>query len=90
MWRRGDTAHAESRSAIAAKWYLMGTNSIFRSLEEEISQKCFRKAALCFVEVGMLVEADKMMEKCAGGIDSAKNHFVRFYTATLAKNEEQG
>lgn len=37
----------------------------------------------------MYDEADAVISRCSGP-DSAKNHFVRFYNATLKRDEVQG
>ena len=91
LWRHGDVAyaHKDKKLNLAAQWYLLGTHEIFDPLQESNRFKSFRKAALCLAETGKLQEADQVMERCVDK-DCAKNNFVRFYIATMRKDEAQG
>ncbi|KAG6334327.1 hypothetical protein ID866_4762 [Astraeus odoratus] len=50
IWQYGDRHYHASRWTEAADWFICGTHAVFSSLGPSSSSKCFRKAALCYLQ----------------------------------------
>ncbi|KAF6758817.1 meiosis protein SPO22/ZIP4 like-domain-containing protein [Ephemerocybe angulata] len=79
IWRFGGKLHQGKKWAAAADWYLLGSHQLFRRPSPEMSNKCYRKAALCYIELKEYAKASTVIRRC--GSNEAATHYVTFLTA---------
>jgi hypothetical protein len=79
LWSYGDREYQAKRWSNAAEWYLAGTHQIFRSLGQISISKCFRKAALCYIQLREYALASAVIRRCPS--NEATTHYVILLTA---------
>ncbi|KAF9007848.1 hypothetical protein BDQ17DRAFT_1237313, partial [Cyathus striatus] len=79
LWQYGDRHYHAKRWAEAADWYLTGSHRLFRTSSPSTCNKCFRKAALCYIEQREYAQASAMIRRCP--TTEASTHYVIFLTA---------
>jgi hypothetical protein len=79
IWQFGDRHYQEKRWSEAADWFVIGSHQIFRSSSPTTSSKCFRKAALCYIEQREYAQASALIRRCS--TNEATTHYVTFLTA---------
>ncbi|KAF7340474.1 hypothetical protein MVEN_01967700 [Mycena venus] len=79
IWQYGDRHFNAKRWAAAADWFLAGTHQLFRASCPASGAKCFRKAALCYIEQHEYAKASAVIRRCPS--NEATTHYVLFLTA---------
>ncbi|KAJ7691328.1 meiosis protein SPO22/ZIP4 like-domain-containing protein [Mycena rosella] len=79
IWQYGDRHFGAKRWAEAADWFLAGSHALFRAGCPSSGAKCFRKAALCYIERHEYARAAAVVRRCPG--DEATTHYVEFLAA---------
>ena len=78
LWQFGDRHYNAKRWAEAADWFLSGTHTIFDSMARASGAKCFRKAALCYIQQRNYSKASATLRHCP--TDEAATHYVMLLT----------
>lgn len=78
LWQFGDRHYHAKKWNVAVDWFLGGTHQLFRSLAQG-SMKCFRKAALCYIQQREYASASALIRQCPG--NEAATHYVALLTA---------
>ncbi|KAJ7461286.1 hypothetical protein B0H11DRAFT_119781 [Mycena galericulata] len=79
IWQYGDRHFNAKRWSGAADWFLAGSHQLFRSGCPTSSGKCYRKAALCYIEQHEYARASAVIRRCPS--NEAATHYVLFLTA---------
>lgn len=79
IWQYGGRHYKAKRWSEAAEWYIAGSHQLFRSHGLSSSSKCFRKAALCYIEKREYAHASTVIRRCP--TNEATTHYVIFLTA---------
>ena len=79
MWQYGDRHYHAKRWSEAADWFLAGAHAFFQSSLPSGVPKCFRKAALCYIEQREYAKATTVIRRCS--TDEAANYYVTFVAA---------
>jgi hypothetical protein len=79
MWKYGNRDYSAKKWSNAAEWYLAGSHHIFRSIGQSSSAKCFRKAALCYIQQREYATASAIIRRCPSG--EATTNYVIFLAA---------
>ncbi|KAG6909084.1 hypothetical protein DXG01_002065 [Tephrocybe rancida] len=79
LWQYGDRHYHAKKWTEAANWYLAGSHKLFRVNSPTASMKCFRKAALCYIEQREFARASTVIRRCP--TSEAKTHYVIFIIA---------
>ncbi|KAJ7474020.1 meiosis protein SPO22/ZIP4 like-domain-containing protein [Mycena latifolia] len=79
IWQYGDRHFAAKRWSDAADWYLSGSHKLFQTASPTSGAKCFRKAALCYIEQREYARASTVIRRCPS--NEATTHYVVFLTA---------
>ncbi|KAJ7449476.1 hypothetical protein B0H11DRAFT_333517 [Mycena galericulata] len=79
IWQYGDRHFNAKRWSGAADWFLAGSHQLFRSGCPTSSAKCYRKAALCYIEQHEYARASTVIRRCPS--NEAATHYVLFLTA---------
>ncbi|KAJ6605346.1 meiosis protein SPO22/ZIP4 like-domain-containing protein [Mycena vulgaris] len=79
IWQYGDRHFAAKRWSDAADWYLVGSHKLFQEACPTSGAKCFRKAALCYIEQHEYARASTVIRRCPS--NEATTHYVVFLTA---------
>ncbi|KAJ7259902.1 meiosis protein SPO22/ZIP4 like-domain-containing protein [Mycena rebaudengoi] len=79
IWQYGDRHFSAKRWLEAAEWFLVGSHQLFRSGCPTSAAKCFRKAALCYIEQHEYAKASALIRRCPS--NEATSHYVLFLTA---------
>ncbi|KAJ6568977.1 meiosis protein SPO22/ZIP4 like-domain-containing protein [Mycena capillaripes] len=79
IWQYGDRQFNAKRWSAAADWFLAGSHQIFRATCPTSGAKCFRKAALCYIEQREYARASAVIRRCPS--NEATTHYVLFLTA---------
>jgi hypothetical protein len=79
FYQYGERKHSLKRCSDAIEWFLLGTHKAFSSVTETYSSKCFRKAALCHIELEEYAQASDLIRQCPG--DEAATHYLSFLVA---------
>ncbi|GLB36795.1 putative oxidation-reduction process [Lyophyllum shimeji] len=85
LWQYGDRHYHAKKWSEAADWFLAGSHELFRTTAPTASAKCFRKAALCYIEHREYARASTMIRRCP--TNEAKTHYVMFLIAVLQAHE---
>ncbi|KAH8111444.1 meiosis protein SPO22/ZIP4 like-domain-containing protein [Phellopilus nigrolimitatus] len=86
IWKVGDRHYQMKKWSQAADWFLTGTHKAFASIAQLNSTKCFRKAALCYVEQREYARASQIIQRCPSGQSST--FYLLFLTAVYQGLEE--
>jgi hypothetical protein len=79
LWRSGGKLFQAKKWSPAADWYLLGGHHLFNKPSPELANKCYRKAALCYIEQKEYAKASTVIRRC--GSNEASTHYVAFLTA---------
>ncbi|KAJ7615258.1 meiosis protein SPO22/ZIP4 like-domain-containing protein [Mycena polygramma] len=79
IWQYGDRHFNAKRWSAAADWFLAGSHLLFREACPTSGAKCFRKAALCYIEQREYARASAVIRRCPS--NEATTHYVLFLTA---------
>jgi hypothetical protein len=79
LWQNGDRHYQTKRWPEAADWFLSGTHHLFKGNSSAAFSKCFRKAALCYIEQKEYAKASTVIRRCP--TNEATTHYVMFLTA---------
>ncbi|KAJ6559308.1 meiosis protein SPO22/ZIP4 like-domain-containing protein [Mycena sp. CBHHK59/15] len=79
IWQYGDRHFNAKRWLDAADWFLAGSHQLFRAACPTSGAKCFRKAALCYIEQREYARASAVIRRCPS--NEATSHYVLFLTA---------
>lgn len=88
LWRCGGKLYSTKKWASAADWYLLGSHKLFRRSSRETSNKCCRKAALCYIEQKEYAKASTVIRHCSD--NEASTYYVEFLTAVYQGLEDEG
>jgi len=78
LWQYGDRHYQASRWDIAVDWFLGGTHQLFRGFSEG-TMKCYRKAALCYIQQREYASAAAVVRLCPG--NEAATHYITLLTS---------
>ncbi|KAI0802995.1 hypothetical protein BC629DRAFT_1284035 [Irpex lacteus] len=87
LWQFGDRHYNAKRWAAAADWYLCGTHPVFATMARSSHSKCFRKAALCYIQGKEFSTASAVLRRCPG--NEAATHYVALLCAVQQGNGSQ-
>jgi len=73
LWQYGDRHYQANRWDTAVDWFLGGTHQLFRGLSEG-TMKCYRKAALCYIQQREYASAAAVVRLCPG--NEAATHYI--------------
>ncbi|THG97385.1 hypothetical protein EW026_g4602 [Hermanssonia centrifuga] len=79
LWQFGNRHYNAKRWTEAAGWFLCGTNQVLASMARASHAKCFRKAALCYIQHGDFAAASAVLRRCPG--NEATTYYVVLLTA---------
>lgn len=79
LWQYGGRHYKAKRWKEAADWYLAGSHKLFKANRQVSEVKCFRKAALCYLEQREYALASTVIRRCPP--NEAPTHYVMFLTA---------
>ncbi|KAJ7115262.1 meiosis protein SPO22/ZIP4 like-domain-containing protein [Mycena epipterygia] len=79
LWQYGDRHFTAKRWSEAADWFLAGSHKLFEAACPTSGAKCFRKAALCYIEQHEYARASTVIRRCPS--NEATTHYVVFLTA---------
>ncbi|KAJ6505545.1 hypothetical protein C8R45DRAFT_1209240 [Mycena sanguinolenta] len=79
IWQYGDRHFHAMRWSAAADWFLLGSHQLFRASCPTSGAKCFRKAALCYIEQHEYARVSAVIRRCPS--NEATTHYVMFLTA---------
>ncbi|KAF7367752.1 hypothetical protein MSAN_00839200 [Mycena sanguinolenta] len=79
IWQYGDRHFHAKRWSAAADWFLVGSHQLFGASCPTSGAKCFRKAALCYIEQHEYAKASAVIRRCPS--NEATTHYVMFLTA---------
>lgn len=78
LWQYGDRHYQANRWDTAVDWFLGGTHQLFRSFNEG-TMKCYRKAALCYIQQREYASAAAVVRLCPG--NEAATHYIGLLTS---------
>ncbi|KAG2023937.1 hypothetical protein CC2G_001538 [Coprinopsis cinerea AmutBmut pab1-1] len=79
LWQTGGRYYKAKKWTQAADWFLVGTHSFFKKNAPSCTAKCFRKAALCYIEQREYAKASTIIRHCP--MDEAATQYIVFLTA---------
>ncbi|ESK93496.1 hypothetical protein Moror_1688 [Moniliophthora roreri MCA 2997] len=79
LWQYGDRHYNAKRWSEAAEWFLAGTHRLLMEVCSASISKCYRKAALCYIEQKEYAKAAAVIRRCPN--NEAATHYVTFLTA---------
>ncbi|TCD65068.1 hypothetical protein EIP91_003270 [Steccherinum ochraceum] len=79
LWQFGNRQFTAKRWVEAADWFLAGTHSVLSSMAHVSGAKCFRKAALCYIQQREYSKASAILRRCP--VNEAATHYVILLTA---------
>ncbi|KAF8845524.1 SPO22-domain-containing protein [Paxillus ammoniavirescens] len=88
IWQYGDRHYHVSRWAEAADWFMCGAHPIFSGLGASSLSKCFRKAALCYLQQKEYARAASTIRRCPK--NGATTRYVAFLIAVHQGLEDEG
>ncbi|KAF8877627.1 hypothetical protein BD779DRAFT_1243031 [Infundibulicybe gibba] len=78
IWHYGDRRCHAKEWEEAADWFLASGHQLFRASNPGIGPKCFRKAALCYIEQREYARASTVIRRCPS--DAATTQYIIFLT----------
>ncbi|VDB86539.1 unnamed protein product [Peniophora sp. CBMAI 1063] len=87
FWQHANQHHRAKRLSEAVDWYLIGTHSAFQTIADVSSDKCYRKAALCLLELHDFSRATMTAQRC--NLGSALTQYVLLVAAVRQGSEEE-
>jgi len=79
LWQYGERHYNAKRYSEAADWFISGSHPLFGFSSPTSTAKCYRKAALCYIEQREFARAATIMRRCP--TDDAPNHYIMFLAA---------
>ncbi|KAJ4485242.1 hypothetical protein J3R30DRAFT_3282666 [Lentinula aciculospora] len=79
LWQYGDRHYHAKRWSQAADWFAAGSHQLFKVQNSDSASKCYRKAALCYIELREYSRAAAVIRCCAP--DEAATHYLAFLVA---------
>ncbi|EEB90105.1 hypothetical protein MPER_11734, partial [Moniliophthora perniciosa FA553] len=79
LWQYGDRHYNAKRWPEAAEWFLAGTHRLLMEVCPASVSKCYRKAALCYIEHKEYAKAAAVIRCCPN--NEAATQYVTFLTA---------
>lgn len=80
LWQYGDKHYNAKRWTEAAEWFSVGSHKLFRTNSPASAwAKCYRKAALCYIEHREFAKASAVVRRCP--VNEAATHYIVFLTA---------
>lgn len=79
MWQYGDRHYHAKKWSEAADWFVAGTHRLFQTTIPTSASKCFRKAALCYIEQREYARASTVIRCCS--TNEAATHYLIFLIA---------
>lgn len=79
IWQRGDRHYQAKKWTEAADWYLAGTHQLFKERSSMTCSKCYRKAAICYLEQKEYAKASTVIRRCPA--NEAATCYVTFLIA---------
>ncbi|KAM6497714.1 hypothetical protein JOM56_005662 [Amanita muscaria] len=79
LWQYGERYFSAKRFTEAADWFISGSHKLFKSSCPTSAAKCFRKAALCYIEQKEFARAATIVRRCPA--DEAATFYVMFLAA---------
>ncbi|PPQ65610.1 hypothetical protein CVT24_011819, partial [Panaeolus cyanescens] len=87
LWQYGGRHYKAKRWNEAADWYLAGSHKLFKANSQVSEVKCFRKAALCYLEQREFMLASTVIRRCP--VNEAPTHYVMFLVAVYQGLEDE-
>ncbi|KAJ3970196.1 hypothetical protein EV361DRAFT_995881 [Lentinula raphanica] len=88
LWQYGDRHYRVKRWSLAADWFTAGTHRLFGAQNSSTASKCYRKAALCYIEQREYSRAAAVIRCCPS--NEAATHYLSFLIGTYQGLEEEG
>ncbi|KAK7047207.1 sporulation-specific protein 22 [Paramarasmius palmivorus] len=88
LWQYGDRHYNTKRWPEAAEWFLAGTHRLLKEVCPASVTKCYRKAALCYIEQKEYAKATAVIRSCPD--NEAATHYVTFLTVIHQGLEDEG
>ncbi|KAK7007973.1 meiosis protein SPO22/ZIP4 like-domain-containing protein [Favolaschia claudopus] len=79
IWQYGDRHFNAKRWSAAAEWFLAGSHQLFQASCPTSGAKCYRKAALCYLEQREYARASTVIRRCPS--NEAATQYILFLTA---------
>ncbi|KAK2464868.1 hypothetical protein APHAL10511_002944 [Amanita phalloides] len=79
LWQYGERHFNAKRYSEAADWFMLGSHQLFKPSCPTSTAKCYRKAALCYIEQLEFARAATVMRRCTS--DDAPTHYIMFLIA---------
>lgn len=79
LWQYGERHYNAKRYSEAADWFISGSHPLFGFSSPTSTAKCYRKAALCYIEQREYARAATIMRRCP--TDDAPSHYIMFLAA---------
>ncbi|KIY53662.1 SPO22-domain-containing protein [Fistulina hepatica ATCC 64428] len=64
IWQYGDRLYNAKNWNQAADWYMLGSHEVFHNHSPTSRDKCFRKAALCYIDQREYARASAVIRRC--------------------------
>ncbi|TFK28437.1 hypothetical protein FA15DRAFT_60912 [Coprinopsis marcescibilis] len=87
LWQTGGRYYKAKKRAQAADWFLVGSHQFFKKNSPSTAAKCFRKAALCYLEQKEYSKASTIIRRCS--LNEARTQYIIFLTAFHQGLEEE-
>ncbi|KAJ3723773.1 meiosis protein SPO22/ZIP4 like-domain-containing protein [Lentinula raphanica] len=87
LWQYGDRHYRVKRWSLAADWFTAGTHRLFGAQNSSTASKCYRKAALCYIEQREYSRAAAVIRCCPS--NEAATHYLSFLIGTYQGLEEE-
>lgn len=87
IWKYGDSHYQMKKWSEAADWFLAGTHQLFNEKSSVTRPKCYRKAALCYLEQKDYSKASTMIRRCP--TNEAATCYVMFLIAVHQGLEDE-
>lgn len=87
LWQYGERYFSAKRFTEAADWFISGSHKLFKSSCPTSAAKCFRKAALCYIEQKEFARAATIVRRCPA--DEAATFYVMFLAAVHQGLEDE-
>lgn len=79
LWQYGNRHYQAKKWSEAADWFLAGSHKLLSTNNPTAGAKCFRKAALCYIEQREFARASTVIRRCP--VSEAKTQYVIFLLA---------
>ncbi|KXN85140.1 hypothetical protein AN958_11630 [Leucoagaricus sp. SymC.cos] len=87
IWQYGDRHYQAKKWSEAADWFLAGTHQLFKEKASANYPKCYRKAALCYLEQKEYAKASTVIRRCP--TNEAATCYVMFLIAVHQGLEDE-